>query len=46
MGYIDEIQHESWCEVGRQIAGMNFQTRSSLSEKCILPNMHYNLCEK
>ncbi|WWR17622.1 DUF6783 domain-containing protein [Lachnospiraceae bacterium JLR.KK009] len=25
VGYIDEIQQESWCEVGRQIAGMNFQ---------------------
>lgn len=30
VGYIDKIQHESWCEVGRQIVGMNFQTRSSV----------------
>ena len=29
VGCIDGIQHESWCEVGLQIAGMNFQTRSS-----------------
>ncbi len=28
VGYIDEIQHESWCEVGRQIAGMDFQAHS------------------
>ena len=30
VGYIDQIQRKIWCEVGRQIAGMNFQTRSSI----------------
>ena len=29
-GYIDQIQHKIWCEAGRQIVGMNFQTRSSI----------------
>ena len=29
VGYIDEIQHKIGCKVGRQIVGMNFQTRSS-----------------
>lgn len=25
VGYIDEIKHVSWYEVGRKIVGMNFQ---------------------
>ena len=29
VGYIDQIQRKIWCEVGRQIAGMNLGTRSS-----------------
>ena len=29
-GYIDQIQRKIWCEVGRQIAGMNFQTHSRI----------------
>ena len=32
-GYIDQIQHKIWCEAGRQIVGMNFQTRSSIYDK-------------
>ena len=32
VGYIDQIQRKIWCEVGRQIAGMNFQTRSILKK--------------
>ena len=29
VGYIDQIQRKIWGEVGRHIAGMNFQTRSN-----------------
>ena len=29
VGYIDQIQRKIWGEVGRHIAGMNFQMRSS-----------------
>ena len=28
VGYINQIQRKIWGEVGRQIVGMNFQTRS------------------
>ena len=31
VGYIDQIQRKIWCEVGRQIVGMNFQTHSSIN---------------
>lgn len=34
-GYIDEIQHRIRCEMGRNIVGMNSQTRSSLSASAI-----------
>ena len=33
VGYIDQIQRKIWCEVGRQIVGMNFQTRSKHSQR-------------
>ncbi len=33
VGYIDQIQRKIWCEVGRQIAGMNFQTCSNIIKR-------------
>ena len=38
VGYIDEIQHESWCEAGQQIAGINFQARPKAGRSRFLPD--------